>query len=191
MTQLPATVLNSWGPGKFDASLFLDGKAFRPDGKTAATLIPPAFGLAGVNLGTWTGFGSTTYWNAFVANLEMHGKGTFYDPRLNDARQFPVAAQGRLRQCKEQSGSHYFQSSPHCTFINSASPRRSRPKPVSRSTSRPSVGRTSSMAKRNAHAAMFRRCLRSRDSTYTRRMRLASTTFRPSARPPGATGPRR
>jgi hypothetical protein len=37
----------------------------------------PAFGLAGVNLGTWTGFGSTTYWNAVVANLEMHGSGTF------------------------------------------------------------------------------------------------------------------
>jgi hypothetical protein len=44
-----------------------------------------------VNLGTWTGFGSTTYWNAFVANLEMHGKGTFYDPRLNDVQQFPIA----------------------------------------------------------------------------------------------------
>ena len=85
------TVLKSWGPGKFDASLFLDGKAVRPDGKSAATLIPPAFGLAGVNLGTWTGFGSTTYWNAFVANLEMHGKGTFYDPRLNDVLQFPIA----------------------------------------------------------------------------------------------------
>jgi hypothetical protein len=85
------TVLKSWGPGKFDAALFLDGKAFRPDGNSAATLIPPAFGLAGVNMGTWTGFGSTTYWNAFVANLEMHGKGTFYDPRLNDVVQFPVA----------------------------------------------------------------------------------------------------
>jgi hypothetical protein len=86
------TVVNSWGPGKFDAELFLDGKAFRPDGKTAATLIPPAFGLAGVNLHTSTGWGSVTYWNAFVANLEMHGQGTFYDPRLNDASQFPVAA---------------------------------------------------------------------------------------------------
>jgi len=85
-------VLNSWGPGHFDAELFMDGKAFRPDGKTAATLIPPAFGLAGVNLHTWTGWGSLTHWNAFVANLEMHGKGTFYDPRLSDARQFPVAA---------------------------------------------------------------------------------------------------
>ena len=47
-----APVLNGWGPGKFDAELFLDGKAFRPDGKSGATLIPPAFGLAGVNLHT-------------------------------------------------------------------------------------------------------------------------------------------
>jgi hypothetical protein len=85
-------VLNSWGAGHFDAELLLDGKAFRPDGKTSAVLIPPAFGLAGVNLHTWTGWGSVTYWNAFVANLEMHGKGTFFDPRLNDFSQFPVAA---------------------------------------------------------------------------------------------------
>jgi hypothetical protein len=85
-------VLAAWGPGKFDAELFLDGKGFRPDGKTAATLIPPAFGLAGVNLHTWTGWGGISHWNAFVANLEMHGKGTFYDPRLNDAAKFPIAA---------------------------------------------------------------------------------------------------
>lgn len=85
-------VLQSWGPGKFDAELFLDGKAFRPDGKTAATLIPPAFGLVGVNLHTWTGWGSVTHWNAFVANLEMHGQGTFFDPRLNDPVKFPIAA---------------------------------------------------------------------------------------------------
>jgi cytochrome c peroxidase len=86
------TVLASWGPGKFDAELFLDGKAFRPDGKSAATVLPPAFGLAGVNLHTYTGWGSVPYWNAFVANLEMHGQGNFYDPRLNDAEKFPVAA---------------------------------------------------------------------------------------------------
>jgi hypothetical protein len=85
-------VLMAWGPGKFDAELLLDGKGFRPDGKTSAVLIPPAFGLAGVNLNTWTGWGSTTYWNAFVANVEMHGQGRFWDPRLNDASTFPVAA---------------------------------------------------------------------------------------------------
>ena len=85
-------VLNSWGPGRFDASLFIDGKAFRPDGKSASVLIPPAFGLAGVNLHTWTGWGGVSHWNAFVANLEMHGKGTFIDSRLDDATRFPIAA---------------------------------------------------------------------------------------------------
>lgn len=90
------TVLRSWGPGKFDAELLLDGNAFRPDGKSAATLIPPAFGLAGVNLHTWTGWGSVTHWNALVANLEMHGKGTFFDPRLDDAERFPIAARERF-----------------------------------------------------------------------------------------------
>jgi hypothetical protein len=89
-------VLASWGPGKFDAELFMDGKAFRPDGKSAATLIPPAFGLAGVNLHTWTGWGSVPYWNAFVANLEMHGQGNFYDPRLDNAKQFPIAAKNHF-----------------------------------------------------------------------------------------------
>ena len=96
-------VLNSWGPGKFDAELFLDGKTFNaiqmtdhiPTGKpvSAATLIPPAFGLGGVNLHTWTGWGSVPHWNAFVATLEMHGNGRFWDPRLNDATRFPIAAQ--------------------------------------------------------------------------------------------------
>jgi hypothetical protein len=88
------SVLNSWGAGKFDAQLLLDGKAMNPNtGRSAATLIPPAFGLAGVNNHTWTGaWGTVTYWNAFVANLEMQGKGTFFDPRLSNVTQFPGAA---------------------------------------------------------------------------------------------------
>ena len=85
-------VLASWGPGKFDAELFLDGKAFQPNGKSAATLIPAAFGLDGINLHTYTRWGSVPYWNAFVANLEMHGIGNFDDDRLSNAKQFPVAA---------------------------------------------------------------------------------------------------
>ena len=85
-------VLNSWGPGRFDAELDKDGKALRPDGGQAGTLIPPAFGLAGVNLHTWTGFGSVPYWNAYVAVTEMHGSGTFFDMRLSDPAQYPVAA---------------------------------------------------------------------------------------------------
>ena len=96
-------VLNSWGPGKFDAELFLDGKAFNPKQVTdgvvtgndvsGATLIPNAYGLAGFNQHTWTGaWGSIPYWNALVANLEMHGIGTFFDPRLDNAAKFPIAA---------------------------------------------------------------------------------------------------
>jgi hypothetical protein len=89
----------------FDAELLLDGKGFRPDGKTAATLIPPAFGLAGVNLHTWTGWGGVSHWNALVANIEMHGSGIFYDPRLDDASQFPVAARnsfGNIRNSPDR-----------------------------------------------------------------------------------------
>jgi hypothetical protein len=96
-------VLNSWGPGKFDAELILDGKAVNPQKVShgvvtgtnvpGATLLPNAFGLAGFNQHTWTGaWGSVAYWNAFVANLEMRGAGRFFDPRLNDAVQFPIAA---------------------------------------------------------------------------------------------------
>ena len=95
-------IFTSWGPGKFDAELILDGKALRPDGKPAATLIPPAFGLPGVNLHTWTGaWGTVTYWNAFVANLEMQGQGTFFDPRLANPDQFPIAARAGFGQVRK------------------------------------------------------------------------------------------
>jgi hypothetical protein len=100
-------VLNSWGPGKFDAELFLDGKAFNPQQVTngvttgtnvsGATLLPNARGLAGHNLHTWTGgWGTVTYWNAFVAVNELHGVGTFFDERFDDATQFPIAAAAKL-----------------------------------------------------------------------------------------------
>jgi len=94
-------VLRGWGVGKFDAELVLDGKTEGPQG-SAATLIPPAFGLAGVNLHTWTGWGSVSHWNAFVANLEMHGQGTFYDPRLDDATKFPIAARERFGHVRSE-----------------------------------------------------------------------------------------
>ena len=130
-------VLAAWGPGKFDAELFLDGKGFRPDGKTAAVLIPAAFGLAGINLHTYTGWGSVPYWNAFVANLEMHGIGNFDDDRLNNARQFPVAARAgfaHVRNSRDLITSklgplHLYQLSlpvPHSQSFNRAAARRGR-----------------------------------------------------------------
>jgi hypothetical protein len=86
-------VLGLWGPGKFAAILFMDGKAFRPDGKIAANLIPAAFGLKDIHRTTYTGWGDISYWNAFVANLEMHGKGRFFDPRLNNPDKYPIAVE--------------------------------------------------------------------------------------------------
>jgi hypothetical protein len=97
-------VLATWGPGKYDAEVFFDGKALRPDGKAAATVIPSAFGLAGVNLHTWTGWGSVTHWNALVAVLEMHGQGTFEDARLDDAATFPIAAKSGLGHVRPPDG---------------------------------------------------------------------------------------
>jgi hypothetical protein len=90
------SVLRSWGPGKFDAEILLDGKVTMQGGKavsSAATMVPNAYGLAGFNQHTWTGaWGTVPYWNALVANLELEGKGRFFDPRLNNAQIFPIAA---------------------------------------------------------------------------------------------------
>jgi hypothetical protein len=64
---------------------------------SGATLLPNARGLAGHNLHTWTGgWGTVTYWNAFVAVNEMHGVGTFFDERFDNATQFPIAAAAHL-----------------------------------------------------------------------------------------------
>ena len=86
-------ILGLWGPGKFDAELIVDGKPRYPDGRVSANMIPAAFGLKGITLTTYTGWGDISYWNAFVANLEMHGKGNFSDPRLNDPVKYPIAVE--------------------------------------------------------------------------------------------------
>src|SRR5262245_53593509 len=70
------TVLKSWGPGKYDAELVQDGKAKGPQGQSGATVLPAAFGLAGVNLHTYKGWGSVTYRNEYVANTQMTGRGS-------------------------------------------------------------------------------------------------------------------
>ena len=90
------TVLAAWGPGKYDAVLFLDGKATRPNGTIAPDLIPAAYGMQGIELTTYTGWGSLSYWNNMVAVNEMHGTGNFSDPRINDAAKYPIAAENGL-----------------------------------------------------------------------------------------------
>lgn len=67
--------LLSWGPGKYDAR-------FNQDGISDPTVIPPAYGLAGTDLVTYTGDGDIAYWNAYVAVTQMGGQGVFEDPRI-------------------------------------------------------------------------------------------------------------
>jgi hypothetical protein len=189
-------VLNSWGPGKFDAELILDGKAFNPQQVTdgvvtgtnvpGATLLPNAFGLASFNQHTWTGaWGTVTYWNAFVANLEMHGKGRFFDPRLNNATQFPIAA------------AHGFGDLPHIDpeedritkklpALHFSSWRFRHPGPSRAETltrRRRSVGRNSSAAKRDATTATSSHCGPSRAGICIDPGRSGSTASRRIVRP--------
>jgi mono/diheme cytochrome c family protein len=68
-------ILRTWGPGKFDPRVNIDGQS-------TPLVLPPAYGLAGVDKETYTAEGPVSYWNAYVAITQMHGQGTFSDPRL-------------------------------------------------------------------------------------------------------------
>ena len=69
-------VYNSWGPGKYDAR-------YNFDGQNDPAVIPPAYGLDGVNSVTFTGDGDRpAYWNRYVAVTQMHGHGSFTESRL-------------------------------------------------------------------------------------------------------------
>src|SRR5215216_3043167 len=75
LTSGQKAVYNSWGPGRFDPR-------FNVDGINGPVLIPPAYGLRGVGFETYTGDGPISYWNNYVAVVEMGGHGSFSDPRL-------------------------------------------------------------------------------------------------------------
>jgi mono/diheme cytochrome c family protein len=68
-------ILNSWGPGRYDARTNFDGLNF-------PALIPPIYGLNGVAREIATGDDTISYWNAYVAVTQMHGQGSFHDARL-------------------------------------------------------------------------------------------------------------
>ena len=68
-------VYASWSPGFYDPR-------FNIDGINGPVVLPPAYGLHGVGLETYTGEGPISYWNAYVAITQMHGRGSFSDPRL-------------------------------------------------------------------------------------------------------------
>jgi hypothetical protein len=191
-------VLNTWGPGKFDAELLLDGKAFNPQQVTGgvvtgtnvpgATLIPNAFDLAGYNLHTWGGgWGTVTYWNAFVAVLELRGIGTFFDERLDDTNKYPIAATARFghisvppdqdRVTPTLPALHFY-----FIFINSPFRRRNQAWEWTSMSLRPSVAMRCSAERRTVIVAIVSRCGPSQAGTITRPRKCALIHFRPIAR---------
>ncbi|MFL5581338.1 MAG: hypothetical protein ACJ8AO_13295, partial [Gemmatimonadaceae bacterium] len=75
LTAAQKAVYNSWGPGMYDPR-------FNFDGKNQPVVIPPAFGLRNVEREIYTGDDTISYWNAYVAITQMHGRGRFVDPRI-------------------------------------------------------------------------------------------------------------
>ena len=69
-------VYNSWGAGKYDPR-------FNQDGINGPQVIPPAYGLKGINKIISTGDGDDlAYWNRYVGVTQMGGHGSFSDPRI-------------------------------------------------------------------------------------------------------------
>lgn len=75
LTVAQKAVFNSWGKGKYDPR-------FNLDSLNGPQVIPPAYGLAGINSITVTGDGTDiAYWNRYVGVTQMGGHGTFVEPR--------------------------------------------------------------------------------------------------------------
>jgi mono/diheme cytochrome c family protein len=83
ITPAQKAIYNSWGPGKYDPR-------YNIDGQNTPLVLPPIYGLADVRNETYTAEGPISYWNAYVAVTQMHGRGNFSDPRIAiDVRQSP------------------------------------------------------------------------------------------------------
>jgi mono/diheme cytochrome c family protein len=68
-------VYENWGPGFYDPR-------FNIDGMNTPLVLPPAYGLRDIANETYTAEGPISYWNAYVAVTQMHGRGNFSDPLL-------------------------------------------------------------------------------------------------------------
>jgi mono/diheme cytochrome c family protein len=90
ITPAQKAVYSSWGPGKYDPR-------YNFDGRSTPLVLPPAYGLARVRNETFTAEGPISYWNAYVAVTQMHGRGNFSDPRLGiNIRQSPDEVTAKL-----------------------------------------------------------------------------------------------
>ena len=90
LTAAQKAVYGSWGKGMYDPR-------FNIDGRNQPVVLPPAFGLRTVRNELYTGDDTLSYWNNYVAVTQMHGQGSFVDPRLGiDLVRSPDLVQSKL-----------------------------------------------------------------------------------------------
>ena len=142
-------------------------------------LIPPAYGLSGVHSVTYTGDGDRiSYWNRYVAVTQMHGHGSFSEPRLGiDVSNPPDMVESKLADARGIP----------------AEPREPAPRrPAASMRRRPRGAGRSSPGRGDAPGAMSgsdaHRC---RHADCISRRRFPPIRPTRSAAPPRCTGPRR
>lgn len=117
LTPEQKAVYGGWGPGKYDPR-------YNIDGKNAAIMIPPAYGLANIKNETYTAEGPISYWNAYVAVTQMHGHGTFIDKRIAvDIEQTPDMVASKLPSLRAYQHSIAAPAPPAGTFAADAADR--------------------------------------------------------------------
>ena len=74
----------TWGPGKYDPRhhAFDGTNLIALNSPSVPVVIPPIYGLRGVQFETVTADGPISYWNGYVGVSQMGGHGSFSDPRI-------------------------------------------------------------------------------------------------------------
>ena len=119
-------VFQSWGPGKFDAELLSRGKPFSTRRAQLRELDSSGLRAHRREPTYLRRLGLRSRVDAFVAVLEMQGKGTFFDPRLDDAAKFPIAAANHFGDVRREPDRVDAEARQRCTSISSRCRRRIR-----------------------------------------------------------------
>ena len=180
-------MLASWGPGKFDAELFLDGKAFRPDGKTGGDADPAGVrprrrrtctpGPAGARSPTGTRSSRTSRCTA-RARSSTRASTTRRSSRSPRASGF-----GHVQ--RRRRGPHHLEAGRRCTSTSSRSRRPTPPAGSFDARAPRSAARSSSTARRSARRATCRRSSPSPAGTCTPREEIGIDDFQANRSPDG------
>lgn len=76
--------LRTWGPGKYDPRHHaFDGTSLLGlNSPSLPVVLPPIYGLKGIDFETFSADGPISYWNSYVGVGQMGGQGSFSDPRI-------------------------------------------------------------------------------------------------------------